>query len=69
MSSEVQAVGEPEEESPDEDDGGEGDDDSDDSERMASRLDRILEGPPQTDVDIPWTGVPKGVLSGPRESQ
>jgi len=38
--------GEPEEESPNEDDGGDGDDDSDDSEGMASRLDRILEGPP-----------------------
>ena len=61
--------GEPEEESPDEDDGGEGDDDSDDSEGMASRLDRILEGPPQTGVDVPRTGVPKGAPSGPRESQ
>jgi len=38
--------GEPEEESPNEDDGGDGDDDSDDSKGMASRLDRILEGPP-----------------------
>jgi len=37
--------GEPQEESPDEDDGSDGDDDSDDSEGMASRLDRILEGP------------------------
>jgi len=62
-------TGEPEEESPDEDDGSDGDDDSDDSEGMASRLDRILEGPPQTGVDIPQAGVPKGAPSGPRESQ
>ena len=68
-SSKVQAEGEPEEESPDEDDGGDGDDDSDNSEGMASRLDRILEGPPQAGVDIPWTGVPKGAPSGPRGSQ
>jgi hypothetical protein len=61
--------GEPEEESPDEDDGGDGDDDSDDSEGMASRLDRILEGPPPTGVDVPRTEVPKGTLSGSRESQ
>jgi len=61
--------GEPEEESPDEDDGGDGDDDSDDSEGMASRLDRILEGPPQTGIDVPRMGVPKGVPSGSRESQ
>jgi len=60
---------ETEEESPDEDDGGDGDDDSDDSEGMASRLDRILEGPPQTSVDILRTGVPKGAPSGSRESQ
>ena len=62
-------MGEPEEESPDEDDGGDGDDDSDNSEGMASRLDRILEGPPQIGVDIPRTGVPKGAPSGSRESQ
>ena len=61
--------GEPEEESPDEDDGADGDDDSDDSEGMASRLDRILEGPPQTSVDASQTGVPKEAPSGPRESQ
>ena len=51
--------GEPEEESPSEDDGGDGDDDSDDSEGMASRLDRILEGPPRGDVDAPRMGAPK----------
>jgi hypothetical protein len=51
--------GEPEEESPSEDDGGNGDDDSDDSEGMASRLDRILEGPPRGDVDAPRMGAPK----------
>jgi len=45
--------GEPEEESPSDDDGGDVDDDSDDSEGMASRLDRILEGPPQGDIDAP----------------
>ena len=56
--------GEPEEESPDEDDSGDGDDDSDDSEGMASRLDRILEGSPRTDVDVPRTGAPKGVQAG-----
>ena len=67
LSIEVQAEGEPEEESPDENDGGD-DDDSDDSEGMASRLDRILEGPPQTGVDVPQTGVPKGGPSGSRES-
>jgi len=61
--------GEPEEESPDEDDGGDGDDDSDDSEGMASRFDRILEGPPQTSVDVPQMEVPKGAPSGSRESQ
>jgi len=61
--------GELEEESPDEDDGGDGDDDSDDSEGMASRLDRILEGPPQTGVDVPSMGVPKGAPSRHRESQ
>jgi len=55
--------GEPEEESPNEDDGGD-DDDSDDSEGMASRLDWILEGPPRTGVDVPWTGVPKGGRAG-----
>ena len=51
--------GEPEEESPSEDDGGDGDDDSDNIEGMASRLDRILEGPPSSDVDAPRTGAPK----------
>ena len=61
--------GEPEEESPDEDDGGDDDDDSDDSEGMASRLDRILEGPPRTDVDAPRTGAPKGEPSGSLERQ
>jgi len=60
---------EPEEESPDEDDGGNGDDESDDFEGMASRLDRILEGSPQTGVDIPQMGVPMGAPSGSRESQ
>jgi len=61
--------GEPEEESPDEDDGGNGDDNSDDSEGMASCLDRILEGPPPTGVDVLRTEVPKGAPSGSRESQ
>jgi len=61
--------GEPEEESPDEDDGGDGDDDSDDSEGMASCLDRILEGPPQTDVDVMQTGAPKWGPSGSLERQ
>ena len=57
------------EESPDEDDGNEGDDDSDDSEGMAARLDRIFEGPPQADVDVPWTGAPKRASGSPRNGQ
>ena len=57
--------GEPEEESPNEDDGGDGDDDSDDSEGMASRLDRILEGLPRANANAPWTGAPK---EGPSRS-
>jgi len=61
--------GEPEEESPDEDDGGNDDDDSDDSEGMASHLDRILVGPPRTDVEAPRTGAPKGGPSGSLERQ
>jgi hypothetical protein len=61
--------GESEEESPDEDDGNDGDDDSDDSEGMAARLDKILEGPPQADVDVPRTGAPKGASSGSRDDQ
>jgi hypothetical protein len=32
---------------------------------MAARLDKILEGPLQADVDIPWTGAPKRVSGGP----
>jgi len=61
--------GEPEEESHSEDDGGDGDDDSDDSEGMASRLDRILEGPPRGDVDAPRTGAPKEGPSGSHHSR
>ena len=61
--------GEPEEDSPDEDDGDEGDDGSDDSEGMASRLDRILEGPPQADITVPRTGAPKGASSGSCDGQ
>ena len=61
--------GEPEEESPDEDDGSDGDDDSDDSEGMASRLDRILKGPPRGDADAPRTGAPKEGPSGPLKRQ
>ena len=61
--------GEPEEESPDEDDGSDGDDDSDDSEGMASRLDRILEGPPRGDADAPRMGAPKEGPSGSLERQ
>ena len=58
--------GEPEEESPSEDDGGDSDDDSDDSEGMASRLDRILEGPPRGDADAPRMGAPKEGPGGSR---
>ena len=61
--------GEPEEESPDEDDGCDGDDDSDDSEGMASRLDRILMGPPRANADAPQTGAPKEGPSGSLEGQ
>ena len=61
--------GEPEEDSPNEDDGDEGDDGSDDSKGMASHLDRILEGPPQADIAVPWTGAPKGASSGSRDGQ
>jgi len=61
--------GEPEEDSPNEDDGNEGDNGSDDSEGMAARLDRILEGPPQADVVVPRTGAPKGASSGSCDGQ
>ena len=61
--------GESEEESLDEDNANDGDDDSDDSEGMAARLDKILKGPPQADVDVPRTGVPKGVSGGSRDGQ
>jgi len=63
--------GEPEEESPDEEDGGDGDgdDSSDDSEGMASRLDRILAGPPRADADVPRTGAPKEGPGGSLERQ
>ena len=54
--------GEPEEESPSDDD--DDDEDSGDSEGMASRLDRILEGPPRGDVDVPQTETPKEDPSG-----
>ena len=57
------------EESPDEDDGNDGDDDSDDSEGMAARLDKILEGPPQADVDVSRTGAPKRASGGSRDGQ
>ena len=59
----------PEEDSPDEDDDNESNDGSDDSEGMAARLDRILEGPPQADVVVPWTGDPKGASSRARDGQ
>ena len=36
---------------------------------MAARLDRILEGPPQADVDVPRTGAPKRTSGGPHEGQ
>ena len=55
---------EPEEDSPDEGDDNEGDDGSDDSEGMVARLDKILEDPPQADVDIPWMGAPKRAPDG-----
>jgi len=61
--------GEPKEESPNEDDGGDGDGSSDDSEGMASRLDRILEGPPRADADVPRTGAPKEGPGGSLERQ
>ena len=61
--------GESVEESPDEDDGNDRDDDSDDSEGMAARLDKILEGPPQADVDVPWTGAPDRMSSESHDGQ
>ena len=61
--------GESKEESPDEDDGNDGDDDSDDSEGMAARLDKILEGPPQADVDVARTGAPKRAAGRSRDGQ
>ena len=61
--------GESEEDSPDEDDTNEGDDDSDDSEGMAARLDRILEGPLRADVDMSRAGVSKRTLDDPRDEQ
>jgi len=61
--------GESKEESPDEDDGGDGDDGSDDSEGMAARLDKILEGPPQADVDAAQMGAPKETSGVPHDDQ
>ena len=61
--------GESEEESPDEDDGNDGDGDSDDSEGMAARLDKILEGPPQADVDVAQMGDPKKASGIPHDGQ
>ena len=61
--------GESEEDSHDEDDGNEGDDGSDDSEGMAARLDRILEGPPQADVDTSRAGVSRRTSGGPRNGK
>jgi len=61
--------GEPEEESPNEDEGVDGGDDSDDSEGMASRLDRIIEGPPRADADAPRTGAPNEGPGGSLERQ
>ena len=53
--------GESEEESPDEDDG---DDDDDDSEGMATRLDRVLQGLPQTDISSLRVEASKGPQGG-----
>ena len=61
--------GESEEESLDEDDGNDGDDDSDDSEGIAARFEKILEGPPQADVDVPQTGAPKRASGGSHDGQ
>ena len=61
--------GESEEESPDKDDGGDGDDGSDGSEGMAARLDKILEGPPQADVDVAQMGDPKKASGIPHDGQ
>ena len=46
----VRCEGEPEEDSPDEDDGDDDDDDDDHSKGMVTRLDRALQGLPQTNV-------------------
>ena len=61
--------GESEEESPNEDDGNDGEDDSDDFEGMAAHLDKILEGPPQADVDVPRTGAPKRASGGSHDDR
>jgi len=61
--------GESEVDSPDEDDESDDGDDDDDSEGMAARLDRILEDPPRTDVDIPHAGASKGPPAGPRDGR
>ena len=61
--------GESEEDSPDEDDGNEGDDDNNDSEGMAARLDRILEGSSRADVDVSRAGAPKRTSGSPHDGQ
>ena len=61
--------GESEEDSRDEDDWNEGDSDSDDSEGIAARIDRILEGPPRADVDTSRAGSSKRTSGGPRTGQ
>ena len=61
--------GESEEEYPDEDDGGNGDDSSDNSEGMVACLDKILECPPQADIDVAQTGAPNKASGEPHDGQ
>ena len=59
--------GEPEEESLDEDHSDNDDDDDDDSEGMAARLDRALQGLPQTAVPSSCVGASKGPQGEPHD--
>ena len=60
--------GEPEEESPNEDDGDD-DDDDDESEGMAARLNRVLQGLPQTDIPSSRAEALKGPQGGGRDER
>ena len=61
--------GEPEEESPNEDDGDDHDDDDDDSEGMAARLDRVMQGLPQTNISSSRAEASRGPHGGDRDDR